>query len=190
MNISDEKMLSSSGTEEESTDDHSETENLDSKRIKGENLKNFNQKQTASKFKPLGVETIEQTKSPKAGSAITPPLTREENGDHYTASPGQEQHTGETLEGKKSSSGIAAAGFKTFVGKKPISIKIASVDNESNISEETRILKENKHISKKRSNTNFGDLKIKPDSGDDGIQQQTQNGERIIEPFFSFKINF
>ncbi len=175
-------MLSSSGTEEDSTDELSETDNPDSRRIKGENLKNFNQKQTASKFKPLGVEAQDQTKSPKVGSALTPPVSREENAEAETASPGQELHPGETAESKKTASGIAAAGFKTFVAKKPISIKISSIENESNITAETRLLKENKHISKKRSQQSFVDLKMKTDGGDDvSQQQQMQHGDMMID---------
>ena len=156
-------MLSSSGTEDDSSEETDYDEKIDSKtdRVKGENLKNFKQKQNSSKFKPLGIET-EQPRSPKATEE---PEEMEEA--EVEQEPKEQVDTNE-----KQATGIAAAGFKKFV-KKSISIKIkgsetAGADgvSESSITAETRLLKENKHISKKRSNLNI-DIKKPEQDGKD-----------------------
>lgn len=126
--------------------------------MKGENLKKFNQKQNevASKFKPLGLES-EQSHSPKVPE---PSRQSDEEAESQDTADTQKDQTDEK-HSSTNKSGIAAAGFKTFI-KKSISIKINSAagdTNENSITAETRLLKENKHISKKRSHQNFLDIK-------------------------------
>ena len=146
-------MLSSSGTEEESAES-----DYDDKRVKGESLK----KLTASKFKPLGAGGDESS-SPARASHENAPEEVDENG--HAAEAHEHKELAEASE-KQAKSGIAAAGFKQSLVKKSISIKIKGSENmgESEVSvtaEQTRLLKENKHISKKRSQQNFEGLDAK-----------------------------
>lgn len=155
-------MLSSSGTEDDSTGEESDLDRPKTDtRIKGENLKTFNQKQSASKFKPMGFEG-ERSRSPSKATVTSPAIRVDEEGQE---SPAQQEQA--ELAEKKTTSGIAAAGFKAFVGKKSISIKIKGSEGmgeaENSISVETRLLKENNYISKKRSESSFVELKSKAD---------------------------
>lgn len=164
-------MLSSSGTEEESgeSDDNCEA----NKRVKGESLK----KLTASKFKPMGTGA-EESNSPRFLEATGEELDTE-TAEHAELK--SESHA-EASEKRVEKSGIAAAGFKQFV-KKSISIKIKGSESvegsEMNVTaEQTRLLKENKHISKKRSaNQNFEVVDAKTN------EQKAKESRKFIDKY-------
>lgn len=107
-------MLSSSGTDESSEDE-------DNSSVQSDSDRSFGAKKTKSigkesKFRPIGAESLKQNED--TGQY-------ESNEDSQTSQPGKEDQ--KSAQATKSSSGMAAAGFKNFV-KKSISIKIKTND--------------------------------------------------------------
>ena len=142
-----------------------------------------------SKFKPIGAEANKENTNEQVSRVVASSKSDEHNAkyslrtdevdeEEAEAETGTEQPPSDlsnaqsaTSVNSSNQSGIAAAGFKKFV-KKSISIRIKTNESgaggtgepENSITAETRLLKENKHISKKRS-TKFIDIK-RPDSED------------------------
>ncbi len=122
------------------------------------------------KFKPIGAESLNGSTQKEAQqiSEQRSSLRTDENEEEELVESNEtlEQQSAAASQSTSSSAnptqtGIAAAGFKKFV-KKSISIRINKSneatsqtslcnENENSITAETRLLKENKHISKKRS---------------------------------------